>query len=96
MDDPEFNVKKMCEAVDLSHMQFIEKIKHLTGKKPIELLKAFRLTRAKNLLVQRKLTISEVAYLVGYDLPNSFSRAFKKQFGISPTEFLEREEVASV
>lgn len=91
VDDPEFNVNKMCEAVDMSHMQFIRKIKQLTGKKPVELLKSFRLTRAKDLLRQNKLTISEVAYLVGYDLPNSFSRAFKKEFGISPTEFLERE-----
>ena len=97
VDDPEFNVNKMCEAVDMSHMQFIRKIKQLTGKKPIELLKSFRLTRAQDLLRQNKLTISEVAYLVGYDLPNSFSRAFKKEFGISPTEFLEREvELASV
>lgn len=92
IDDSEFNVNKMCEAVELSHMQFIRKIKQLTGKKPVELLKSFRLTRAKNLLIQRKLTISEVAYMVGYDLPNSFSRAFKKEFGISPTEFLEKEE----
>ena len=91
VDDPEFNVNKMCEAVDMSHMQFIRKIKQLTGKKPVELLKSFRLTRAQDLLRQNKLTISEVAYLVGYDLPNSFSRAFKKEFGISPTEFLERE-----
>jgi signal transduction histidine kinase/DNA-binding response OmpR family regulator len=96
VDDPEFNVNKMCEAVDMSHMQFIRKIKQLTGKKPVELLKSFRLTRAKDLLRQNKLTISEVAYLVGYDLPNSFSRAFKKDFGISPTEFLEREVTESV
>ncbi len=93
IDDPSFNVNKMCEAVELSHMQFIRKIKHLTGKKPVDLLKSFRLTRAQDLLRQNKLTISEVAYLVGYDLPNSFSRAFKKEFGISPSEFLEQQAI---
>ncbi len=88
LEEPEFNVNKMCELVHLSHMHFIRKIKQLTGKKPIDLLKSFRLKRAKDLLQQNKLTVSEIAYKVGYDLPNSFSRAFKKEFGISPTEFV--------
>lgn len=87
--DSEFNVNKMCEMVHLSHMHFIRKVKQLTGKKPIDLLKSYRLKRAKDLLKQNKTNISEVAYMVGYDLPNSFSRAFKKEFGFSPTEYLE-------
>ncbi|MCB0846260.1 MAG: response regulator, partial [Bacteroidetes bacterium] len=91
IDDPEFNVNKMCKALGYSHIQFIRKIKQLTGKKPLELLRSFRLARSRDLLSQKKLTISEVGYLVGYDLPNSFSRAFRKEFGVSPTEFLEKE-----
>lgn len=93
LEEPEFNVNKMCEMVHLSHMHFIRKVKQLTGKKPIDLLRSFRMKRAKDLLCQNKLTISEVAYKVGYDLPNSFSRAFKKEFGISPTEFVEQPEI---
>ncbi|MEZ5044800.1 MAG: response regulator [Saprospiraceae bacterium] len=87
--DSTFNVNKMCEMVHLSHMHFIRKVKQLTGKKPIDLLKSYRLKRAKDLLKQNKANISEVAYMVGYDLPNSFSRAFKKEFGLSPTEYME-------
>lgn len=87
--DSEFNVNKMCEMVNLSHMHFIRKVKQLTGKKPVELLKTYRLKRAKDLLRQNKANISEVAYMVGYDLPNSFSRAFKKIYGLSPSEFVE-------
>lgn len=90
ISDSEFDVNRMCHMVSLSHMHFIRKVKKLTGKKPIDLLKTFRLKRAKQLLEQNKLTISEVAYMVGYDLPNSFSRAFRKEFGISPTEFVEK------
>lgn len=93
ISDPEFNVNKMCEMVYLSHMHFIRKIKQLTGKKPIDLLKSFRLKRARDLLRQNKANISEVAHMVGYDLPNSFSRAFKKEFGVSPTEWMEHETV---
>nr|MBP9875229.1 response regulator [Haliscomenobacter sp.] len=87
--DADFNVNKMCEMVHLSHMHFIRKVKQLTGKKPIDLLKSFRLQRAKELLKQNKLNVAEIAYMVGYDLPNSFSRAFKKEFGLTPSEYLE-------
>lgn len=87
--DSAFNVNRMCEMVHLSHMQFIRKVRQLTGQKPIDLLKSYRLKRAKDLLKQNKANISEIAYLVGYDLPNSFSRAFKKEFGFSPSEYVE-------
>lgn len=89
IDEAEFNVNKMCDMVNLSHTHFIRKVKQLTGKKPVDLLKSFRLQRAKDLLQQNKANIAEVAYMVGYNLPNSFSRAFKKEFGVSPTEFVE-------
>ncbi|MCB9040977.1 MAG: response regulator [Lewinellaceae bacterium] len=89
IDDSDFNVNKMCEMVHLSHMHFIRKVRQLTGKTPSELLKSFRMKRAKDLLAQQKITISEVAYQVGYDLPNSFSRVFRQEFGMTPTEYVE-------
>lgn len=91
ISDSEFDVNRMCEMVNLSHMQFIRKVRHLTGKKPVEILKSYRLKRAKQLLAQNKSNVSEVAYMVGYDVPNSFARAFKQEFGISPSEFVKNE-----
>jgi AraC-like DNA-binding protein len=87
LEETDFSVHKMCGMVHMSHMQFIRKVKQLTGKKPIDLLKSFRLKRAKDLLRENKLTVAEIAYKVGYDMPNSFSRAFKKEFGICPSEY---------
>jgi AraC-like DNA-binding protein len=84
----------MAEMLNKSHVQFIRKVKQLTGRKPVDLLKTFRLQRAKQLLEQEKISVSEISYMVGYDLPNSFTRAFKKEFGVSPSEYLERKEVA--
>ena len=88
LEETDFTVHKMCSMVHMSHMHFIRKVKQLTGKKPIDLLKSFRLKRAKDLLRQNNLTVAEVAYKVGYDMPNSFSRAFKKEFGIRPSEYV--------
>ncbi len=90
VSDSQFDVGKMCDMVGMSHMHFIRKVKQLTDKKPMELLKSFRLTRAKQLLEQNKINVSEVGYMVGYDLPNSFTRAFKNEFGITPTQFAEQ------
>ena len=88
IDNSEFNVNSMCENVNLSHMHFIRKVKQLTGKRPVELLRSFRMKRAKDLLSNGSMTIAEVAYSVGFDIPGSFSRAFKKEFGQSPSAFL--------
>ncbi|NJB84979.1 signal transduction histidine kinase/DNA-binding response OmpR family regulator/ligand-binding sensor domain-containing protein [Lewinella marina] len=87
--DSDFNVRAMCEAMHLSHMHFIRKVKQLTGKKPIDLLKSFRMKKAKELLAQESLTVAEVAYRVGFDLPNSFSRTFKKEFDMTPTQYVQ-------
>lgn len=90
VSDSQFDVGKMCDMIGMSHMHFIRKVKQLTDKKPMELLKSFRLTRAKQLLEQNKINVSEVGYMVGYDLPNSFTRAFKNEFGMTPTQFAEQ------
>lgn len=93
LGDENFNVNKMCQMVHLSHMHFIRKVKQLTGKKPIDLLKSYRMKKAKDLLSTSDLTISEIAYKVGFSLPNSFSRAFKKEYGVTPTSFAKQKEV---
>lgn len=90
LGEAEFNVESMCKSMHLSHMHFIRKVKQLTGKKPIDLLKSFRMKKAKDLLAQQKLTIAEIAYKVGFDLPNSFSRAFKKEFQLTPTQYINK------
>ncbi|WP_176214660.1 ATP-binding protein [Reichenbachiella faecimaris] len=93
VSNSQFDIGKMCNMIGMSHMHFIRKVKQLTDKKPMELLKSFRLTRAKQLLEQNKINVSEVGYMVGYDLPNSFTRAFKNEFGITPTQFAEQGTV---
>jgi AraC-like DNA-binding protein len=51
------------------------------------LLDRYRLKRAAQLIRDNNITIAEVSYMVGFEHPNSLSRAFRKQFGVSPTEY---------
>jgi len=86
----EFNIDEMCKQFYLSRSHFTRKIKQLTGLSPIELLTSFRLKRASNLLIQGKISISEISYMVGFEHPNSLSRSFRKEFGMSPSEYVEK------
>jgi len=89
ISDASFNVDKMAKMMFISRTHFIRKVKNLSGQKPLDLLKSYRLKRAKQLLEQKKISISEVAYLVGYENPSSFTRAFKTRFNQSPSKFVE-------
>ena len=89
ISDPKFNVEKMAREMCISHAHFIIKVKNLTDQKPHNLLKSYRLKRAKQLLRQNEISISEVAYSVGYDNPSSFTRAFKAMYKQSPTDYME-------
>lgn len=89
LSEPDFNIEKMSKMMYISRSHFIRKVKNLTGQKPLELLMTYRLKRARQLLSQQEISVSEIAYQVGYDNPSSFTRTFKSKYGISPTEFMQ-------
>ena len=65
------------------------KLKSLTGKSPVELIKEYRITKSKLLLRTGQFSVSEVAYKVGFSDPGYFSRCFREQFHMSPAEYLK-------
>ena len=81
-----FSVQDLANAVGFSRSQLSRKLKALTDKSSNQLIREFRLTRAKELLEQRAATVSEVAYQVGYANLSYFSKSYKETFGILPTE----------
>lgn len=86
LDDPELDMAYLCQATHLSHTQVFRKMKALTGENPTQYIKRLRLNRALDLLQTTNHTVSEVAYLVGFNDPNYFSRAFQKEFGKTPRD----------
>jgi AraC-like DNA-binding protein len=63
-------------------------MQNLTDYTPVEFIRTYRLKRAEQLLLQKNLTISEVAYDVGFSDPNYFSKCFQKQYGKTPKDFV--------
>lgn len=86
LDDPNLSVADLCEAANLSNMQVNRKLKAMTGKTPSLFIRHIRLQKGKELLKLSHLTISEIAYDVGFSDPNYFSRAFSEEFGASPSK----------
>jgi len=86
LDDSGFGVEQLAAALRISRVQLFKKLKSLTGMPPAGLLRTIRLERGRHLLEKNGHTVSSVAYEVGFDNPNYFSKAFKKHFGISPSE----------
>ena len=90
MSDSDFNVEKMCDEVGVSRTQLHRKLKEMTGVPTSEFLRNIRLNEAARLIRERKINITQVSYMVGFANNSHFSTAFKKYFGMSPTEYAAR------
>jgi CheY-like chemotaxis protein/AraC-like DNA-binding protein len=89
INDPDFNVAKLVTEIGMSRPVLFRKIKMLTGLSVIDLIRSTRLKKAEMLLKQKRMTISEVAFTVGFNDPKYFSKSFRSQFGKNPSEYIE-------
>jgi signal transduction histidine kinase/ligand-binding sensor domain-containing protein/DNA-binding response OmpR family regulator len=87
IDDSEFSVDQLASALNMSRMQLYRKLKSLVGKSPNRIIRSFRLNRAAQLLESRQFNVADVTYMVGYNDLKSFREQFKKEFGVSPSEY---------
>ncbi len=86
LSDSSMNVETIGAELGLSRVQLYRKVKALTGSSPVELVRTIRLQQGRHLLQTTDKTISEVAYEVGFSAPSYFTKCFKDEFGISPSE----------
>ena len=87
MDDVDFSVEAFSAAMHMSRSALYLKLKGLVGQTPQEFIRTLRLKRAAQLLAGTSDHMSEIAAQVGWLEPTHFSRAFKKQFGCSPSDY---------
>lgn len=85
--DQNLNVATISKELLISHSKFNYKLKELTGETPGNLFRKFKLNKAARMLREGKCNVSEVAYSTGFGTVSYFSVAFKKQFGVSPSEY---------
>lgn len=90
--DEHFSVEVLAADVNMSVTQLSRKLKALIDQPPGQMIRSFRLQTAADLLNQKAGTVSEISYRVGFNDNAYFSRAFKKQFGVSPSEYQEQQE----
>jgi signal transduction histidine kinase/ligand-binding sensor domain-containing protein/DNA-binding response OmpR family regulator len=89
--EAEFSHDQLAEAMCVSRSLLYKKIKALTGMTVTEFSNSHRLRQAARLLNEGEIPISEVAYRCGFQDPKYFSRIFRKYYGMTPSEYAQRE-----
>ena len=89
LGDEEFSVEELAAAVGQSRSTLHRRLRQLLGESPTGLLRHARLERAAVLLRERRGTVSEVAYAVGFRSVSHFSHAFRASYGVPPSAFLD-------
>ena len=87
LSDTSFGVEMFAEEVSMSRRNLDRKLVALTGDSPGDLIRRLRLIYASKLLMQKFGNISEIALEVGFSNPAYFSKCFREQFGITPSEY---------
>lgn len=88
--EEEIGLDELAALVHLSRFHFCTAFKKATGRNPHETLTMMRIARAKELLADPDLPVTEIGLCVGYQTPSSFAASFRKTVGMSPSEFRRR------
>ncbi len=90
LDDPQFDSDKFASEIFLSRSQLHRKIHSITGQSTGEFIRTIRLKKAAGLILEKKLSVTQIALEVGFNSPSHFTKAFKQMFDCLPSEFINR------
>lgn len=88
--EEEIGLDELAALVHLSRFHFCTAFKKATGRNPHETLSMMRIARAKELLADPDMPVTEIGLCVGYQTPSSFAASFRKMVGMSPSDFRRR------
>jgi signal transduction histidine kinase/ligand-binding sensor domain-containing protein/DNA-binding response OmpR family regulator len=92
ISNPDFSVDALSKEVGMSRIHLYRKLNSISGKTPVEFIRSIRMERAARLLEQSQLTVSEIAYQVGFNNPKYFTKQFREEFGELPSAYLARKK----
>ena len=95
ISEQDLKIEDMADAVNLGRTVFYGKIKSIVGMAPFDFLRHIRMQRAEDLISRSQMNISEVAYAVGFTDPKYFTKCFKKETGMTPTEYRDKKRVTT-
>lgn len=93
IDNLDFNIQQLVTELNVSRRGVYAKIKAMTGLSVSDFIKSIRLRRAAQLMLSKEYTISEIYYMVGFQNRTHFNDSFKKQFEMTPSEFIKTHAV---
>ena len=88
MENSDFNIDTIAASVGLSRSAFFKKLKSLTGLAPVDWVKEIRLNKSVELIKKTDLSISEIAFAVGFNDSGYFSKCFRKKYNQTPREYI--------
>jgi signal transduction histidine kinase/ligand-binding sensor domain-containing protein/DNA-binding response OmpR family regulator len=83
-----FSVEELSSQMALSRVSLYKRLLALTGKTPVDCIKTVRLKRAIQLLEKSQMSIANIAYEVGFNNPTYFSKVFKDEYGMVPSDYV--------
>ena len=90
VDSPDLKIDTIASAMGMSRSVLYNKLKNVVGMTPIDFVRHIRLMKATELLRETDDTLTSIAYNVGFSDPKYFSKVFKKEMGVIPSEYRER------
>ena len=93
LSNSDLNVEMIANAVGISRVHLYRKLKDLTNQSASDLIKNIRLQQAADLLKSKQISVSEVAYAVGFSNLSTFSTNFKNLHGESPKKFQDKHKI---
>jgi DNA-binding response OmpR family regulator len=88
--DSELKIEDLAVAVNMGRTVFYNKVKAIVGMSPVELLRHIRIQHAEEMIAKSNEPFSQIAYAVGFSDSRYFGKCFKKQTGLTPSEYRER------
>jgi signal transduction histidine kinase/DNA-binding response OmpR family regulator/ligand-binding sensor domain-containing protein len=89
IEDTDFNSDELAQALGISQRQLYRKLKGISGSTVHEFITKVKMNMAEELLKNSDLSISQIAYKLGFSEPSNFSRTFSKHFGCSPSQYVK-------
>ena len=94
ISNPDFDIESFATATGVSRMQLYRKFDALTNMTVKEFVRSIRLKRASQLLLEKKMSVSEVAFATGFRDLSHFRKCFSREFGMSASEYIRRKSQA--